>query len=109
MSEPLLAFLAVTISLTGVLAFRIFMKALKPGFGKDYLQQFESAFRTEGERIRQTTDDQARGMRAELAQNIQRCQDSTLNAFTTLGDALRTQAKEAGDRLDAGVAAVDRR
>ena len=59
--------------------------------------------------MRTAIQDQARWLRQELGQSLTNFQDSTLNAFATLGDGIDVQVRSFGERLDGGVRAIDDR
>jgi DNA recombination protein RmuC len=65
--------------------------------------------RAESEQIRKAGDDQARGLRQELGDNLRGFQDTTLRRFGELGDRLENQIKEFGARLDKDVLAIHER
>jgi hypothetical protein len=88
----LLTLVAGISSLAALFAFLAYLKCLKASSGPP-LQPFENMVRTESERMRQATDESARGMRAELGQSMQRFQDSTLNAFSALGDPIKVHTR----------------
>ena len=90
-------FLAVTAVVFTFLAFR----RAGLGNGNAIAQgQMSEFLRTESDRIRQSGDEQTRGLRQELSENLRGFQETTLKAFRELGDALGAQVKEFGNRLD---------
>lgn len=72
-------------------------------------EQVSALLRSESDRIRQSGDEQARALRQELTDNLRGFQETTLRAFRELGDALGSEVKEFGSRLDDGVKAIDER
>jgi DNA recombination protein RmuC len=71
--------------------------------------QLHALVRCEVDRLLRFGDEQSRGLREELGGAIRGFQDSTLKAFRELGDALATRINEFGNRMDAGVKAIDDR
>jgi DNA recombination protein RmuC len=65
--------------------------------------------RGETERLRQAFDEGARALREETGAQQARFQDGVLNAFRALGEGTSGRLREFGERLDAGLAAVDAR
>lgn len=65
--------------------------------------------RSEADRSRQVSEDQARGLRQELSENLRGFQETTLKVFRELSDSLGAQVREFGNRLDVGVKAIDDR
>ncbi len=65
------------------------------------------ALRAEGDRIRSEAADQARGLRQEVTDNMRGYQDSALKVFRDLREQLESQIEQFGNRLDAGMRAVD--
>ncbi|MBM3491758.1 MAG: DNA recombination protein RmuC [Alphaproteobacteria bacterium] len=59
--------------------------------------------RNEIERLRGAGEEQARGLRQELAGNLRDFQNVSLNAFQALGQSLGDQVKGFGERLDGGL------
>jgi DNA recombination protein RmuC len=72
-------------------------------------EQLHAVLRGEVDRILRFGDEQSRGLREELGGTIRGFQDSTLKAFRELGDVLATRINEFGNRMDAGVKAIDDR
>ena len=68
------------------------------------LEDIHGILRGEGDRIRQSAEEGARGLRAEVADGLRGQQDSTIKAFRELGDAL-SAGGHPGPR---GVATPDR-
>ncbi len=62
--------------------------------------------RDESEQIHKSGDDQARGLRQELGENLRGFQETTLRGFRDLGDRLEAQVKEFGTKLDGGIIAI---
>lgn len=103
----------IVIILSGTAAVFSLMAFLRVSRGNDGRQltqeQVSQLLRDEGDRIRLSGEEQSRGLRQELGENVRGFQDTTLKAFRELGDALGSQVKEFGGRLDAGVKAIDER
>jgi len=62
--------------------------------------------RDESEQIHKSGDDQARGLRQELGENLRGFQETTLRGYRDLGDRLEAQVKEFGTKLDGGIIAI---
>ena len=75
----------------------------------DALEQLQALVRGETDRILRFGDAQSRGLREELGGTIRGFQDGTITTFRVLGDALTTRINEFGNRMDAGVKAIDDR
>lgn len=73
------------------------------------VEHIHGILRGEGDRIRQSAEDGARGLRAEMADGFRGQQDSTMKAFRELGNALSVSIHESADRLDAGTKAIEER
>lgn len=65
--------------------------------------------RVEGDRQRQAGDEQSRSLRQELADSARGFQETTLKAFTDLGQGLGQRINDFGTRLDTGIKAIDDR
>lgn len=72
-------------------------------------EQVSELLRNESGRIRLASDEQARALRQELADNLRGFQETTLKVFREFGDSLGADVKEFGDRLDKGVKTIDER
>ena len=81
--------------------------------GNDRRQLTEEAvsrlLRDEADRIRLAADEQARGLRQELSENVRRFQDTTINVLGELSDALGVQIVTLCGRLDSGIKTIDER
>jgi DNA recombination protein RmuC len=73
---------------------------------KDILSQ---ALRSESEFVRAAGDENARGLRKELADALRSLQDGTLSAFTKLSEFIRSQIQDFGKQLDAGTNDIEKR
>ena len=71
--------------------------------------QISQLLRNESDRSRQATDDQARALRQEIADNLRGFQETTLKVFRELGDSLGANVKDFGTGLDKGMKAIDER
>ncbi|WP_052763952.1 DNA recombination protein RmuC [Microvirga massiliensis] len=67
------------------------------------------ALRTEADGIRRAGEDQSRGLRQELSEYLTRFQETTINSFRVLGDAVNTHIHGFGERLDASVKTIEQR
>jgi DNA recombination protein RmuC len=65
--------------------------------------------RAETDIVRAAVEDQARGLRHELGNSLKGFQGLTLTAFGTLRDGIDAQVRGFGERLDAGIKAIDER
>ena len=63
--------------------------------------------RAETDLVNKHADDQARGIREELALNLKSFQDSTVKAFSALNEIVGTQTRMFGDRLELGIKLID--
>ena len=72
-------------------------------------QQLSDLLRNESDRVRQSGDEQARGLRRELADSLGAFQETTLKVFRELGDRIESEVREFGNRLDSGIKAIDDR
>lgn len=81
--------------------------------GNDRRQLTEAAvsrlLRDEADRIRLAADEQARGLRQELSENVRGFQDTTIKILGELSDALGAQIMTLCGRLDSGIKAIDER
>jgi DNA recombination protein RmuC len=62
--------------------------------------------RNEVDKLRQSSDEQSRGLRQELRETLKGFQDSTLKAFKDLSDLIGNQVKDFGAKLDGGITTV---
>ncbi len=103
----------ITVVVAGMAALVSLMAFLRAGrsSSKNELtsEVVASLLRSESDQIRKSGEDQARGLRQELGENLQRFQETTLRGFRDLGDGLDAQVKEFGARLDRGVLAIHER
>lgn len=102
--EVLLVVVAVLVALTMILAVLILSKlkrfaALEP-LTREVIGQL---LRAESDLIRRAGDEQARGLRDELADRVRDFQDNTTRTFTALFEGVNAQMRAFGDRLDGGV------
>jgi DNA recombination protein RmuC len=67
------------------------------------------ALRTEADGIRRAGEDQSRGLRQELSEYLTRFQETTINSFRVLGDAVNTHIHGFGERLDSSVKTIEQR
>jgi DNA recombination protein RmuC len=65
--------------------------------------------RSETELVRNAVQDQARWLRQELGQSLTSFQEMTLATFGTMRDGIDRQVSAFGERLDAGIRAIDER
>jgi DNA recombination protein RmuC len=65
--------------------------------------------RTETDIVRGAISDQVCSLRQELGQSLTGFQDTLLRTFAALGDGIETQVRGFGDRLDAGITAIEGR
>ncbi|WP_368744574.1 DNA recombination protein RmuC [Desertibaculum subflavum] len=89
-------------------SFLAFLRSGRSGTG---LSREEAAdlLRTEFDRARQSSDEQARAVRQELGDNQRGFQETTLKVFGELAQSLGTQTRAFGERLDAGLQTIDGR
>lgn len=103
LSIPILAsFLAGIAALFSLLAFFAALRArshLTP-------EVISGVLRNESEQIRRFGDEQARGLRQELGENLARFQETTVRELRELRDGLDSQVKEFDGKLDAGVVTI---
>lgn len=71
--------------------------------------QISQLLRNESDRSKQATDDQARALRQEIADNLRGFQETTLKVFRELGDSLGANVKDFGNSLDKGIKIIDER
>ena len=72
-------------------------------------ENMSQLLRNESDRIRQSGDDQARGLRQELTDNLRGFQDTTLKVFREMSEGIESKVKEFGSRLDSGIKTIDDR
>lgn len=110
MSDVLLVMLAVLATATTVLTALILLK-LSRLTGSEPLTRESVAqlLRAETDLIRRSSDDQARGLREELAGRIRDFRDGTTSTFAAHFQGVEVQTRAFGDRLDAGVRAIEER
>jgi hypothetical protein len=65
--------------------------------------------RSETEIVRTALQDQARWLRQELGQSLTSFQEMMLTTFGTIRDGIDGQVRGVGERLDAGIKAIDER
>jgi DNA recombination protein RmuC len=65
--------------------------------------------RDETEVLRRATEDQARGVRHELANLLAKFQEAIILGFGSLGQGIGTQIKEFSARLDSGILSIEQR
>jgi hypothetical protein len=65
--------------------------------------------RSETEIVRTALQDQARWLRQELGQSLTSFQEMMLTTFGTMRDGIDGQVRGFGERLDAGIKAIDER
>ena len=70
---------------------------------------FADLLRAETERLRQSSEEQSRGLRQELGEGIRGFQETTLKSFQGLGEGVGDRISAFGERLDAGIKAIDER
>lgn len=103
---------ALTFALPAAAAVFSFVVLLRTS-GNDRRQLTEEAvsrlLRDEADRIRLAADEQARGLRQELSENVRRFQDTTINVLGELSDALGVQIVTLCGRLDSGIKTIDER
>jgi DNA recombination protein RmuC len=100
-----LALAALTLALTALILVRL-ARLGREDLSREAIAQI---LRNEADLIRRHGDDQARGLRQELGDNLKNFQDTTTNAFSTLGSGVGGQVREFGERLDAGIRTIDLR
>jgi hypothetical protein len=101
----------VTLLLAGcaaVLSLVVIIKS-KPGQAALTAADVAGLLRAEGDRQRQGNEEQSRLQREELGNSARAFQETTLRAFTDLGQAIGERTNDFGARLDAGVKAIDDR
>jgi hypothetical protein len=101
----------VTVALSAIAALFAVLAFLRAGRRSTGLSRDEAAdlLRTEFDRSRQSSDEQARAARQELGDNQRGFQDTTLKVFGELAQSLSTQMRAFGERLDAGMQTIDGR
>lgn len=101
----------VTVALSAIAALFAVLAFLRAGRRSTGLSRDEAAdlLRTEFDRSRRSSDEQARAARQELGDNQRGFQDTTLKVFGELAQSLSTQMRAFGERLDAGMQTIDGR
>ena len=103
---------ALTFALPAAAAVFSFVVLLRTS-GNDRRQLTEEAvsrlLRDEADRIRLAADEQARGLRQELSENVRGFQDTTIKILGELSDALGAQIMTLCGRLDSGIKTIDER
>jgi DNA recombination protein RmuC len=106
----MLLYLAVGVStLAAIFALLAFLAALRRSESSGVPEEIAQLIRTEFDRIRSDSADQARGARQELTDNLRGFQTATLQSFTGLGGQLGEQIREFEGKLDAGLRVIDER
>lgn len=110
MVDALLAVLTALVAITLLLGLFILAKlsriAGSEPLNRDVLGQL---LRAESEVIRRSGDEQARGIRDELAERVRDFQENTTRTFSTLFEGVNTQIRSFGERLDTGIKAIELR
>lgn len=96
---------AVTITLLVAVAVRVYRKPSTNELTREALHQI---VRAEGDALRRTGDDQARGVRQEVAEHLRGLQETTMSSFSVLGEVIKTQLSSFGHTLEVGVAGVEK-
>ena len=110
MAEVLAAAALGIAALTLALAVVIFVRLGRLGGREDLTREaVAQLLRAEADLIRRHGDDQARGLRQELGDNLKNFQDTTANAFSALGTGVGGQVRDFGERLDGGIRTIDGR
>jgi len=109
MTEWAMILAAVLAGISAIFAISCFIRIRRLSPDQTNIDLIAHVVRSETDRIRQSSEDQARGIRQELGDNLRGFQETTLKAFRELGDALGLQVKDFGGRLDAGIEAISNR
>lgn len=90
-------------------AFLAFLRSLRAPPSGITAEQFSQLLRVESEHIRKTVDDGGSSLRKEIVAFLNGFQETTVKSFSELGQGLTGQVKDFGERLNAGVTAIDNR
>ena len=97
---------AVTLVLVGLVLLRLSRFGLAEPLTRSVLAQL---LREETDSIRRAGDDQARGVRQDLAEGLRGAQATTVNSFGVLSEGVNTVLRDFGERLDRGMSTVEQR
>jgi DNA recombination protein RmuC len=107
--ELLLALIALSATTGAFFAILCFWKLKRSS--PDVLTREAAAqmLRAETDIVRQSGEDQARGLRQEIGGSLKNFQDAVFTAFNTLRNTINDQVRAFGERLEGGVKAVEQR
>jgi DNA recombination protein RmuC len=103
----LLSVIAVGAIIAAAFSILGFYRAGRPGSLTS--EAAASLLRSETDMVRAAIEDQARWLRQELGQSLTSFQETMLRTFDTLRDGIDNQVHSFGERLDAGIKAIDDR
>jgi len=99
-------FAAATLILAALILFRLARIVAQEPLTKDVMLQL---LRGETDLLKRAAEDQARGVRGEVCENLRGFQETTVKSFGVLSDSANTQIRSFGERLDAGIKVVEQR
>jgi DNA recombination protein RmuC len=108
--EVLLMAVAALVIVTVILAISIILKLNRitrnEPLTRDVIGQL---LRAETDLVRRSGDDQARGIRDELADRVRDFQENTSRMFSVYFDGMNGQIRNFGERLDGGIKAIEQK
>lgn len=99
--------IAIFAALAAVFSILGYLRGPGPGANEPNSDQLTQLLRGESDRIRQAGDDQARELRAELANNLTRFQDANLAFFGELRRGIELRVTNFCDTVEKGMHAAD--